>query len=786
MPYDNQDLGYEDVISPEVRVTARSIFLPIILAILKRPWLSIGSVFLVMIPIIFYLYSQVPRYSSVSIVSFGTDNLPVLISPIGNNALQQWSGDELYFYLLDSYDYRADIEKRVLEEYPYLPADSIKTVVQRDITYIRKRTTSSFININAESESPEFSKFLAEAAVASFGDLAIKLRRSDAKLVADFIDSQLTKLNDNLSQREAEIQLFLTNRRLVLNENDIIGGVSNDLINLENQLTEAKTRRDLAKLQIETYSQQIENRLNHYMNGKQDTHAEQIRTLRSRLDDLNDRLSKLINGSLVTTVDSLTFNNLQVERKTVLSELIRLMYNPTNASSELPVTSQISLEKLEGQIQNWSINFEQAEVQVIYYQAAVNRYLEEHPNLSQDILEYFNLSRARSVLQRAIDILIEKHETIRIEMAAESGGVKVIDEPHAPGKPIPQNRGKKLAAAFIIALVIGFGLAYVVDIFDNTVQGEIDIATKFNLPVYGSIPVLNLRGLRTKRHKQMLLPTEGNGQIDTTLLSFHSESSPVSEAYRSIRTSVLFTARERQQKAFVISSAVAGEGKSLTTYNLGVSFAQGGLKTLIVDSDLRRSSLHKMIDIDRSPGITDYLFGNSSVNDILVADPNIENLFVIPAGVKANNPADLLASHKMRQFIDEVSPLFEIILFDTPPVTPCMDSRNLANLVGGMIYIVRAELTKLNVLEHSLALINRINVEVHGVIVNYASFRYGYGYYYLYHRYHSYGYYSGGYHYYYYSYYHDSDTSEETDVIRKRKRRKTEPKEQEPTKTDLV
>ncbi len=786
MPYDNQDIAYEDVISPEARVTARSIFLPIILAILKRPWLSIGSIFLVMIPIIFFLYSQVPRYSSVAIVSIATDNIPGLISSVGTDALRRWSGEELYFYLLDSYAYRADIQRRVREAYPHLPADSIEKVVRQDVTYKRKARTNSFLDLKAESNSPEFAKFLAEAAVASFEDLSVKLRRSDAQLVAEFIETQLSKLNDKLSQREAEIQAFLTDRRLTLDEEDIIGGISNDLLNLERQLTEAKTRRDLAKLQIDTYSQQIEQRLSNSLNGTRDTRVDQIRMLRSRLDDLNNRLSELIEGSLATTLDSLKFNNLQVERKQVLSDLINQMYTPENGMEDISATSRISLKKLESQLEGWLIDFEHSEVQVAYYESAINRYIKEHPNLSQDILEYFNISRAKNVLQKAIDILIEKHETIRIEMAAESGGVKVIDEPRIPNKPIPQNRGQKLAAAFLIALVLGFGLAYMVDLFDNTVQGEIDIASKFNLPVYGSIPVLNLRGLRTRQHKQMLLPAEGNGQVNSTLLSFHSESSPVSEAYRSIRTSVLFTARERQQKAFVISSAVAGEGKSLTTYNLGVSFAQGGTKTLIVDADLRRASLHKMVGIDRTPGITDYLFGNINVDDIIVPDGNVENLYLIPAGAKANNPADLLSSHKMRQFMDEISPLFEIILFDTPPVTPCMDSRNLANLVGGMIYIVRAELTKLNVLEHSLSLLNRVNVEVHGVIVNYASFRYGYGYYYLYHRYHSYGYYSGGYHYYYYSYYQDSEEKDEDEQVKKRKRKKSEPKEPEPTESDVV
>ncbi|MCF7811137.1 polysaccharide biosynthesis tyrosine autokinase [bacterium] len=772
MPVDNQDYGYDEVMSTgDSGISTRSIFLPMLLAILKRPWLSIGAIFLVMIPIVFYLYSQVPRYKSTSIVSVSNDmGERSLISKTGIDPTRSWNdSEEFYLYILDSYSYNDHIVKNVLEAYPHLPPDSISTIVRRDISHRQKARSSTFIYIEAESESPTFARFLAQQAITSFKSLSTKLRLSNSSIVADFITNQLDELNSKLSQKEAEIQSFLSDRKL--NEVDVATGISSELRGLEQSLTSAKGMREMARLRIATYSQQIENRFNESLNPEDEATEKHRLALRTQLENLDSVLS----DSLSLNTDSLGMIEIQQERKRILTRLIGLMHEGNSQNDNSGLNIQISSDALRKELESSLIQFESAEIKCHFYQSAIDLYIREHPNLSQDILEYFNFSRAKSVLQTAINILIEKHETIRIEMAGESGGIRIIDEPRIPSSPIPQNRGKKLAASFIIALAFGFALAYIIDLFDNTVQGEVDIATKFHLPVYGSIPVLSLRGIRSRKHKTFIQTDETDGKVNLTHLNYHSESSPVAEAYRSIRTAVSFTARERQQKAFVISSAVAGEGKSLTTYNLGVSFAQGGFKTLLIDTDLRRSSLHKMFNTDREPGITDYLLGEKSVAEVFLKG-TVENLTMIRSGTKVNNPADLLSSHKMRQFLDEVSPLFDIILFDTPPITPCMDSRNLANIVGGMIYIVRAELTKMNILEHSISLVNRVNVEILGVIVNYASFRYGYGYYYLYHRYQSYGYYSGGYSYYYYSYYQDSDTGQ--DVRKKKKKTKEEETDQ--------
>jgi len=292
-------------------------------------------------------------------------------------------------------------------------------------------------------------------------------------------------------------------------------------------------------------------------------------------------------------------------------------------------------------------------------------------------------------------------------------------------------------------------------------QSEEDIVNRFKLPVLGSIPVLDARRFQIEANKR-----RQNGEVEETeadpteitLLTKHPEASPISEAYRSIRTALSFNAKEREQKVFVISSSVAAEGKSITTFNLAVSFAQGGTRVLVVDADLRRPTQHKKAHIHRSPGLTDLLLEQCTVDEAIVKGIT-QNLDLMPAGMRIKNPADLLSSKRMVAIISELEQKYDLVLFDTPPITPCMDSRHLATFTKGMVLVARAEVTKKNIFEHALDLCGRINVDIEGVIINHVQFRYGYGYYYVYQRYNpnSYGYYYSGYQYYYSL---DSETGE--------------------------
>jgi len=773
MPNGNIDTAYyEDGSYPISRTIERdtSPTLRLLLSALKRPWVVTITVFLIFIPVLFYIYSQVPLYRSTAIISVDIETRNPFSQMVSGGIPIESSGaaEEYYLSILQSKTFYRNVANHILAEMPYLRADSVYSIINGLISFDRKPRAPGFINIHSTARTPEMALLVAHKSLISFQDISVELRRSDANRVVQFIENQLVQLNDNLGAIENEMQIFFQERRLTID--DVASGIDSELRTLERGLAEAQASRDLANLQVSSYADQINKRLLEYFEGKSsDVHRQKVDEFRREVDKIN----RILDTISSETGDSIIYLQYQNERRQLLAQMIQAMNQEQVGSASLSQTQQVSLKTVEKELENWLMEYDKAQVKCMFYETAIKNFMGSHPNLSSDILEYLNISRSKAVLQKTIDILVEQRERMRIKTASEGGGIKILDKPNLPDKPISQRRALKLSVALLFALFAGFGLAYVMDLFDNSVQNEKEIQTRFNLPVYGSVPVLSAARAfsrrRSRRGRHSSQRADNNGLVNITQLDYYSESSPVAEAYRSIKTAILFTARDKQKKVFILSSPIAGDGKSLTSYNLCISLAQGGHRTLLIDADLRRSNQHKLFAVERSPGLTDRLLGDASTKEVIRPHSSLGNFFVITAGKKISNPAELLSSHTMKEFIDEISPAFDIILVDTPPITPCMDSRHLGILSGGLILIVRAESTKLNVIEHSVNLCKRVDVEILGVIVNHASFRYGYGYYYVYQRNNPYGYYYSGYQYYYTT---DSESGEK--VRKKRRKKKTQ------------
>lgn len=765
---------YEETTYPDSRWTIRTQegggWMSVLLAVLKRPWFIVITFLIIFVPALFFIFSRPPIYRSTAIMSLKiieSGKIPSLVSP--EMALESSGENENYYLsILESKSYRKDIVNRLKERFPHLSLDSLKSLVSgKAISFERKVRAPGFIYLSATSTDSLMARIICETALSSFQALSTSLRRSEAASLLEFIEHQLDKLNDQLGALEDEIQRFLQQKRLTVDEVNV--GVDSELRTLERSLGEAQATRDLARMQVDAYTQQLNQRLREVLTATQ-TNTDQVflNNLKSQLDDINAALTRALRDS-----DTLNFHLLQTEKRKILSQMVSRYGELSSSVKDVP-SAQVSIKTIEESLEKWMLDYESAQVKVMFYQTAIANFLREHPNLSSDLLEYLNLARSREVLRKTIDILVEQRETIRLKMASESGGVKIIDPPTNPATPVEQRRGLKLAGVLAVALILGIALAYIVDLFDTTVQNEREVQTRFGLPVLGSIPVLSAhRFLPGRRaHKKAKVNIEDNS-LDATHLDLYSESSPIAEAYRSVRTALLFTARDKNTNIFIITSPVAGDGKSINTYNLGVSLAQGGKKTLIIDTDLRRSYQHKIFGVERSPGITDVIGGEAKWEETIIPHHTLKNLWLIPAGSRVSNPAELVSSSQMKNLLDQLKGEFDIILMDTPPVTPCMDSRYLGMFTGGLIMMVRAESTKLSALDQSINLCRRVNVDIWGVIVNHASFRYGYGYYYVYQRYSPYGYYYSGYQYQYY-YTTDEETGERIKKKRKIRRHQEE------------
>ena len=191
----------------------------------------------------------------------------------------------------------------------------------------------------------------------------------------------------------------------------------------------------------------------------------------------------------------------------------------------------------------------------------------------------------------------------------------------------------------------------------------------------------------------------------------------VQEAYKSIRTNIILSVIKDGCKKLVITSSVPHEGKSTTSVNLAVSLAQAFKRVLLVDCDLRKAKIHRALGIPGDPGLTNVLSGLADISDAVHAT-KYQNLFCLPAGLAAPNPAEMLASERMSAILAQLETQFDYIIFDTPPINVVSDALPLIKISDGVVLIVRAGVTVYSDFDQALSALEFIEAHIVGVIVN--------------------------------------------------------------------
>jgi non-specific protein-tyrosine kinase len=204
-----------------------------------------------------------------------------------------------------------------------------------------------------------------------------------------------------------------------------------------------------------------------------------------------------------------------------------------------------------------------------------------------------------------------------------------------------------------------------------------------------------------------------------TLITLADPRSPLAEAYRTLRTNLMFSSLDRPITTLLVTSPVFEEGKSLTLANLAVTMAQGGRSTILVDCDLRRPHQHDLFGLSAEPGLTTMILENREEPPL--APTGVENLWLLPAGPLPPNPADLLSSRRMESVISNLKSRADIVLFDAPPVIAVTDAALLASKLDGVLLVMSAGHTRREHAQRAKELLEKINVRVVGAVLTNAN-----------------------------------------------------------------
>jgi capsular exopolysaccharide synthesis family protein len=238
-----------------------------------------------------------------------------------------------------------------------------------------------------------------------------------------------------------------------------------------------------------------------------------------------------------------------------------------------------------------------------------------------------------------------------------------------------------------------------------------DVKSHLKLNVLGTIPQVAFDSVYDfQDHEKAKL-------IDQQLVTHDFSPTPISEAYRSLRTSIIYNKKVGRIQTLVLTSTSPGDGKSFTGANFSITLAQQKTSTLLVDTDLRRGVQHNTFGVPKEPGFSNYLCGQVIPADI-INETHIPNLWMISCGSLVPNPSELLGSLQMRRFLDEMRRRFDVIIFDTPPLNAATDAVVLGTQVDGVAIVVRAGKTHREIARQKLELFQNLEAKIIGVILN--------------------------------------------------------------------
>lgn len=377
-------------------------------------------------------------------------------------------------------------------------------------------------------------------------------------------------------------------------------------------------------------------------------------------------------------------------------------------------------------------------------QQALDKQKAEANDLAEKLIQYHILQHDADSNKQLYDGMNQKLKEAGITAGLRSSNIRIVDPALVPASPSRPQKARNIMLAFLIGLVGGIGLAIFREYLDNTVKSPDDIESLTGFPALAVVPSLADLNGHHGRLPRLMRESASLGTAGVELLSYAQPKSQISEAFRALRTSLLLSQAEHPPQVILVTSALPREGKTTAAVNLAVTLAQLGDRTLLMDSDLRKPGIRRALNlaVGKEVGLSSYLAGVSSLDEVTVAHPAINNLAALLTGPVPPSPADLLSSHRMREAIAELRRRFKFIVIDSPPIMAATDAVILSALTDGVLLVVRSGETPKAAFTRTRDLLAAVKCRVLGVVLNavdsrapdyYYSYRYypyayGYGY----------------------------------------------------------
>jgi capsular exopolysaccharide synthesis family protein len=362
---------------------------------------------------------------------------------------------------------------------------------------------------------------------------------------------------------------------------------------------------------------------------------------------------------------------------------------------------------------------------------------------NQASIQYSVLRQDLETAKTLYTDFLNKTSQADIQRAEQFNNVRSIESAEAPGGPIGPNRSQTILLAFVVSLGLGIGLAYLMENMNTTVRTVDDVNRFTQLPVLGVIPVLTdvipngKRGgirsieLRAAVMKDVNDSFELLGDVSDkpVLADSMKVFSAAAESYRMLRTSILLSTAGHPPKTMMVTSGQPGDGKTTTVFNIALALTQLKAEVLVIDCDMRKPRLHKMLQLQKGEGLSTLLASGGDPDKFITRTP-VRGLSVLPCGYVPPNPSELISSESMKELMRSLSERFDYVIIDAPPMISVSDPIILATLVDGVILVVKSGESKGESVRRACQDLSTVGARILGVTLNNLNIRKdGYDYY---------------------------------------------------------
>jgi len=551
------------------------------------------------------------------------------------------------------------------------------------------------IDIKFTHTVPDVTSKVVNAIAETYVFSNLEKRTEANSTTGDFLQKRIAELQQQIRTAEERLVNYAKNNQIISldpNQNTVVerlAGLNQQLLEAENDRKTAEAAYNAAKVP-------------NAADALVDSESKQAGEIESKLVELRQKRAQLL-------VDATEEAPEVKEVDQQIGELERqLKDSRTRKSNTLLTNLHTRYQQTLEREQSLRKAFEQQRAQTLSQNEAAINY-----KIIQQEIET-NKSLLKGLLQGA-----KENDVV---MAGKPNNISIVDYALTPDSPVGPNRARTIFLAFFLSIGLGLGLALFLEYLDDTVHSTEEVERLLHLPALAVIP--SVGGAARRRvlpgTRALQKHTNGNGNGNAELLMNVDGRSPLAEAYRHLRTSVLLSTAGRAPKSLLVTSSLPGEGKTTTAVNTAISLAQTGASVVIIDADMRRPRLQSIFGMHGQLGLSSILSSDVSEADMLamVGLDEASGLSVLTSGPIPPNPAELLGSDQMRRLLAALQANYTHVVIDSPPVSSFTDGVLISTMVDGVLLVVHGGRSSRHIVRRSKQLLNDVGAKIFGVVLN--------------------------------------------------------------------